>query len=182
MSGWPSRTGARDIQTETQYEYGTRVGVWRIARFFAEESLHVTVYAVGQSILKSPDAAKQLVADGHEFASHGYRWIDHHSLPLSTEKEQIGKAIDAITSITGEPPRGWYYGRPSVSSKGLICQVFKERGIELLYQSDSYSDELPYWTPHPLESGEGLLIVPYTFVGFTQLRGLCKLIGFAGRE
>lgn len=168
MSGWPSRTGARDIQTETQYEYGTRVGVWRIARFFAEEGLHVTVYAVGQSILKSPDAAKQLVADGHEFASHGYRWIDHHSLPLATEKEQIGKAIDAITTITGQPPSGWYYGRPSVSSKGLVCQVFKERGLELLYQSDSYSDELPYWTPHPLESGEGLLIVPYTFVSETK--------------
>ena len=162
--GWPSRPGARDIQTETQYEYGTRVGVWRLARFFAEEKLHVTVYAVGQSILKSPDAAKQLVADGHEFASHGYRWIDHHSLPLAVEKEQINKAIDAIEQISGKPPRGWYYGRPSMSSKGLVCKVFQERKIELLYQADSYSDELPYWTPHPLEPGEGLLIVPYTFV------------------
>jgi peptidoglycan/xylan/chitin deacetylase (PgdA/CDA1 family) len=128
----------------------------------------VTVYAVGQSILKSPDAAGQLAADGHEFASHGYRWIDHHPLPLAVEKEQINKAVDAIERIAGKPPVGWYYGRPSMSSKGLVCQVFKERNIKMLYQSDSYSDELPYWTPHPLEQGEGLLVIPYTFVRFNH--------------
>ncbi|KAH8816692.1 carbohydrate esterase family 4 protein [Xylogone sp. PMI_703] len=163
MPGWPSRLGGRDIQAESQYEYGTRVGVWRLSNFFKEEGIHVTVYAVGQSILKSPDAAKKLAEDGHEFASHGYRWIDHHMLPLAVEKEQINKAIDAIEKISGKPPRGWYYGRPSMSSLGLISQVFKERGIEFLYSADSYADELPYWVPHPLEEGEGLLIVPYTF-------------------
>ncbi len=172
---WPSRQGARDIQTETQYEYGTRVGVWRLARFFAEEGLHVTVYAVGQSILKSPDAAKQLVADGHEFASHGYRWIDHHSLPLAVEEAQINKAIDAIQQISGKPPTGWYYGRPSMSSKALVCKVYQERNIDLLYQADSYADELPYWTPHPIKAGEGLLMIPYTFVLSPRLRLLCTI-------
>lgn len=131
---------------------------------FEEKNIHITVYAVGQSILKSPDAAKNLVRCGHEFASHGYRWIDHHNMPLAVEKQQIEKSIEAIKEISGQAPKGWYYGRPSISSKGLVCQVFKEQGLELLYQCDSYSDELPYWEPHPLEEGKGLLIVPYTFV------------------
>jgi len=178
MMGMAVRTGARDIQMETQYEYGTRAGVWRIAKLFEEKGIKMTVYAVGQSILKSPDAAKKLVADGHEFASHGYRWIDHHSLPLAVEKQQIEKAVAAIKEISGQAPRGWYLGRPSMSSNGLICQVYKEQGLELLYQCDSYSDELPYWIEHPLEPGKGLLTVPYTFdvndVKFTTTPGFAN--------
>jgi peptidoglycan/xylan/chitin deacetylase (PgdA/CDA1 family) len=119
---------------------------------------------VGQSILKSPDAVAKLVADGHEFASHGYRWIDHHALPLAVEKKQIESAIDAIQKVTGgKAPLGWYYGRQSLSSKGLICQVYKERGLEMLYQCDAYNDELPYWEKNPVEEGKGLLIIPHTF-------------------
>ena len=124
----------------------------------------MTVYAVGQSILKSPDAARYLVRCGHEFASHGYRWIDHHDMPLAVEKQQIEKCISAIEEISGKAPRGWYIGRPSMSSRGLICHVHKERGLEMLYQCDSYSDELPYWIAHPLDEEKGLLIVPYTLV------------------
>ncbi|KAK4865117.1 hypothetical protein LT330_001740 [Penicillium expansum] len=163
IMGRPVRTGQRDIQMETQYEYGTRVGVWRVAHFLEQQKIKATVYAVGQSILKSPDAARYLVQSGHEISSHGYRWIDHHALPLALEKEQIEKNIEAIREISGQPPRGWYVGRPSMSSKGLVCHVFDQQGLELLYQSDSYSDELPYWTAHPLDPHKGLLMIPYTY-------------------
>lgn len=163
MGGREARIGVRDIPIESQYEYGTRVGVWRVGRLFEEKNIKATVYAVGQSILKSPDAAKYLVQSGHEISSHGYRWIDHHSMPLAVEKQQIEQNIAAIESISGKAPRGWYVGRPSMSSKPLVCHVYKEQDLELLYQCDSYADEMPYWTPHPTESGKGLLIIPYTY-------------------
>ncbi|THW00787.1 hypothetical protein D6D25_08820 [Aureobasidium pullulans] len=163
IMGRPIRPGARDIQMETQYEYGTRAGVWRIGRFFEERKVKVTVHAVGQSILKSPDAAKYLAGCGHEFSSHAYRWIDYLSMPLAVEEEQINKCVDAIKEISGHPPKGWYVGRPSISSKGLVCHAFKQRGLELLYQSDSYGDDLPYWTAHPTEADKGLLMLPYTY-------------------
>lgn len=163
MMGRDVRHGARDIPIETQYEYGTRAGVWRVGRLLEEKRIKATVYAVGQSILKSPDAAKYLVGCGHEISSHGYRWIDYHSMPLAVEKEQIKKNIEAIKSISGKAPRGWYVGRPSVSSKGLVSHVYQDEGLELLYQCDSYSDEMPYWTEHPTEAGTGLLMIPYTY-------------------
>lgn len=139
---------------------------------FEEKKIRITVYAVGQSILKSPDAAKNLVRCGHEFTSHGYRWIDHHTMPLVVEKAQIEKAIDAIEKIAGAPPKGWFLGRPSVSTKGLICQVFKERGLELLYSSDAYADDLPWWEAHPTEKGKGLLIIPHSLVSFFSIVAL----------
>jgi peptidoglycan/xylan/chitin deacetylase (PgdA/CDA1 family) len=164
MSNPPIRHGGRNLPVESQYEYGTRCGVWRVARLFKEKDVKITVYAVGQSILKSPDAAKRLVDDGHEFMSHGYRWIDHYALPLAVEKKQIEAGIEAIQKTTGgKAPLGWYYGRQSSSSKGLVCQVYKERGLEMLYQCDSYNDEMPYWEKHPLDAGKGLLIIPHTY-------------------
>jgi peptidoglycan/xylan/chitin deacetylase (PgdA/CDA1 family) len=42
----------------------------------------------------------------HEFASHGYRWIDHYTLPLAVEKKQIESSIDAIQQVTGKGPVG----------------------------------------------------------------------------
>jgi peptidoglycan/xylan/chitin deacetylase (PgdA/CDA1 family) len=164
LSGAPFKTGMRDISMESMYEYGTRAGVWRLVRLFSSLGIKVTLYAVGQSILKSPDAAKAMVDAGHEFCSHGYRWIDHHTLPMAVEKQQIGKAIDAIEKVTGSAPKGWFLGRPSVSSKGLIAQVHKERELELLYNSDAYADDLPWWVPHPLEKSKGLLIIPHSLV------------------
>lgn len=104
VSGMPSLPGGRSIAIESQYEYGTRAGVWRLARMFKEKGIHITVYAVGQSILKSPEAAKTLADDGHEIASHGYRWIDHHTLPLAVEQKQIERGIDAVIEISGKPP------------------------------------------------------------------------------
>ena len=72
LSGAPFKTGMRDISMESMYEYGTRAGVWRLVRLFSSLGIKVTLYAVGQSILKSPDAAKAMVDAGHEYlASHG---------------------------------------------------------------------------------------------------------------
>jgi peptidoglycan/xylan/chitin deacetylase (PgdA/CDA1 family) len=172
LSGMPFRSGLRDLAMESQYEYGTRAGVWRLARMFEEKKIRITVYAVGQSILKSTEAAKNLVRCGHEFTSHGYRWIDHHTMPLAVEKVQIEKAIDAIEKTAGTPPKGWFLGRPSVSTKGLVCQVFKERGLELLYSSDAYADDLPWWEAHPFEKGKGLLIIPHSLVGIVFILSL----------
>ncbi|PYH89732.1 hypothetical protein BO71DRAFT_422788 [Aspergillus ellipticus CBS 707.79] len=116
MIGRPVRHGQRDIQRETQYEYGTRVRVWRVA----------------------PDAARFLVDSGHEIASHGYCWINHHSCDPGPD-------------------------RPAASGLALVCYVYSQQGLELLYQCDSYADELPYWAPHPIMPDRGLLMISYTY-------------------
>ena len=67
------------------------------------------------------------------------------------EKEYIKKGITSLKSLTGYAPKGWYYGRPSPHSRSLIPQVYEEMGEELVWASDTYADDVPYWIDLPKE-------------------------------
>jgi len=58
---------------ETQYEYGSRCGVWRIMRLFQERNLKFTCYAVGKAVELNPKPVAVMEQQGHEICSHGYR-------------------------------------------------------------------------------------------------------------
>ncbi len=142
--------GARHICMENLYEYGSRAGVWRLLRLFRKHKIPVTIYAVALALEKYPDIAKAFLRDGHEIASHGYRWINYQDVPENIEREHMQKAVEIITRITGERPLGWYTGRTSPNTRKLVKQVGG-----FLYDADDYSDDLPWWD-------EKQLIVPYT--------------------
>jgi len=96
-----------------------------------------------------------------------YRWVEYHDFPVEKEKEYIRKAVISLKNLTGYAPKGWYYGRLSPQSKVLVCEVYKEMGEELIWQSDSYADDVPYWVDLPSERNDpdpkGLLMVPYSY-------------------
>jgi putative urate catabolism protein len=146
--------GVRHINMESIYEYGSRVGLWRILRLFEERRLNFTSYAVGMALERNPAAAEAMLRGGHEIASHGYRWVDYQYVPAEREREDLQRAIEVQTRITGERPLGWYLGRCSPNTRRLVAE---EGGF--LYDADSYADELPYWDRR---FGRAQLIVPYT--------------------
>jgi len=146
--------GQRNMNMESVYEYGSRAGFWRIWRLFTEHGLPLTVYAVGMAMERNHEAAAAMVEAGWEVASHGYRWIDYHDVDEAVEREHIIKAVAAIETATGRRPVGWYTGRISPNTRRLVI----EHG-GFLYDSDSYADDLPYWTH---EFGAPHLIIPYT--------------------
>ena len=146
--------GARHMSKESLFEYGSRVGVWRILDAFRARGLPLTVFAVAMALERNPRVAEVALKDGHEICSHGLRWINYHGMPIEIEREHMARAIEIQTRITGERPLGWYTGRTSENTRNLVAE---EGGF--LYDADDYSDELPFWstqvaTPH--------LIVPYT--------------------
>ena len=146
--------GARHMSMESLYEYGSRAGVWRLLALFRERRLPLTVFAVGMALARNREAAAAFVADGHEVASHGWRWIDYHGMDEATEREHIARAVRVIEEVTGERPLGWYTGRTSENTRRLVA----EHG-GFLYDADSYADDLPYWEAF---AGQPQLIVPYT--------------------
>jgi len=148
------REGVRHMSMESIYEYGSRVGVWRLEKLFERYQVPVTVFAVGMAVERYPDPVQALHAAGHEICSHGYRWIDYQHVDEATEREHMYKSIHAISDAIGERPRGWYTGRTSPNTRALVAE---EGGF--LYDSDDYSDELPYWNT---EHGEPHLVIPYT--------------------
>jgi len=148
---WP---GQRHPSMESIYEYGSRVGVWRLLKLFKQKQLPLTVFAVGMALERNPAVADMALEHGHEICSHGYRWIDYRHVSESVEREHIQKTVDIITRLTGERPLGWYTGRTSENTRRLVVE---EGGF--LYDADSYDDDLPYWTR---VGDRSHLVVPYT--------------------
>jgi allantoinase len=145
---------ARNLQVESMYEYGTRVGFWRLLRAFAERKIKISVFAVAMALDRHPEAAAAIVEAGHEVVSHGWRWIDYQFVPEDVERTHIRRAVETITRLTGSRPLGWYTGRLSPNTRRLVVE---EGGF--LYDADAYNDDLPYWT---VVTGRPHLVVPYT--------------------
>jgi putative urate catabolism protein len=146
--------GVRHMNMESIYEYGSRAGVWRLLREFERRRIPITVFAVGMAMERNPEVARAFVEQGHEVASHGWRWIDYQYMDEATEREHIRLAIKAIEQTTGRKPQGWYTGRVSPQTRRLVVE---EGGM--LYDADSYADDLPYWVK---VGAKDQLIVPYT--------------------
>ena len=146
--------GVRHMNMESIYEFGSRVGFWRLWRMFTERGLPLTVYGVAMALDRHRDAVAAMQEAGWEIASHGLRWIDYQFLPPEEERAHMREAIRLHTEVTGERPEGWYTGRCSPNTLKLAVE---EGGFT--YFADSYADELPYWVT---VDGKPQLIVPYT--------------------
>jgi putative urate catabolism protein len=152
--GAQPREDVRHLSMESIYEYGSRVGVWRLKRLFDTYQVPVTVFAVGMAAERNPEPLRALHADGHEICSHGYRWIDYQYVDEATERKHVKLAIKAIEETIGERPVGWYTGRSSPNTRRLVIE---EGGF--LYDADDYSDDLPFWN---MEFEQPHLVIPYT--------------------
>ncbi|KIV80980.1 hypothetical protein PV11_08435 [Exophiala sideris] len=162
-----ARIGSRDPKIESDYDYGSRVGAWRLLNMFEKHNIRTTIYAVGQAFEKNPPLAKASVEGGHEIASHGYRWIPYHNMSPEEEKLYIHRQMQSLKASTGGYPVGWFVGRCSSHTQALIHEVHEELGTPLLYEADCFSDDLPYWTDVPAEkhlpNPKGMLMLPYTY-------------------
>ncbi|MED5516715.1 MAG: allantoinase PuuE, partial [SAR324 cluster bacterium] len=148
-------TDARHMSMESIYEYGSRAGFWRLHRLFTSMNIPVTIFGVAMALERNPEAVEAMLKADWEIASHGYRWIDYKNIPEDIERKHIEIAIDIHTRVTGSRPLGWYTGRTSSNTQRLV----QEAG-GLLYDADSYADDLPYWVETP--KGDPHLVVPYT--------------------
>ncbi len=149
----------RHMSMEGIYEYGSRVGVWRILREFEKRGLPLTVFGVGMALQRHPELTAAFVELGHEIACHGWRWISYQNLDEATEREHMRLGLDAIEKLTGKRPLGWYTGRDSPQTRRLVAD---DGG--LLYDSDYYGDDLPFWMKVKRTDGTVVprLVVPYT--------------------
>jgi putative urate catabolism protein len=155
----PAAFPDRHLSMEGIYEYGSRVGVWRILREFERRGLPLTVFGVGMALERCPDVAAAFKDLGHEIACHGWRWISYQNVDEATEREHMALGMQAIERLTGERPLGWYTGRDSPNTRRLVADY---GGFE--YDSDYYGDDLPFWMRVRRSDGEQVpqLVVPYT--------------------
>ncbi len=148
----------RHMSMESLFEYGSRAGLWRVLRAFEKRKLPLTIFAAARALQQHAEAAAAYRELGYEIAGHGLRWISYQFADEATERAHLAEAVAILKEMSGSAPLGWYTGRDSPNTRRLVV----EHG-GFLYDSDSYADDLPYWTeieaagrrvPH--------LVVPYT--------------------
>ena len=145
----------RDLAAEGMFEYGSRVGFWRLHDLFTARGLPMTVFGCALALERNPEAAAAIRAAGYDVCCHGWRWVKHFELPEAEEREHIRRAVASLEKTIGHRPDGWYcrYG-PSENTRRLVVE---EGGF--LYDSDYYGDELPFWLT---VEGKSQLVIPYS--------------------
>lgn len=147
---------APDPCRDTHFEYGTRVGYWRIMAALDAAGAPSTLNACGRAIARSPWLARDALDRGHEIACHGWRWERHANMPEAQERATIARAVAAIRDACGVAPVGWHTrSAPSPNTRRLLL----EHG-GFLYDSDAYSDDLPFFVEL---AGTRHVVLPYSF-------------------
>ena len=151
----PVARGERDLANESFFEYGSRVGVWRILDLLDEYGVDSTFFACALALERNPEVGPEVVRRGHEVMGHGNRWEEYYKMDREAERLAINEAVASITRTTGQRPLGWYtrYG-PSVNTRELVVE---EGGF--VYDCNAYNDDLPYYTE---VHGNPWLVVPYS--------------------
>ncbi|WP_248763319.1 polysaccharide deacetylase family protein [Pseudarthrobacter sp. SSS035] len=154
FGGWKSDPAKRSLMKESYFEYGSRVGIWRILSLLRRHQVPATVMACGMALEKSPEVGPAIVRDGHEICAHGYRWAGTVGMDPREELAEIRRCAESIERMAGVRPVGWYVrdGITENTRSLLAAEGF-------LYDSNSYSDDLPYFVSTDLGPH---LVVPYT--------------------
>ncbi len=152
----PVPPGDRDLFNESFFEYGSRVGVWRLLDLFDRHKVKSTFYCCALALERNPEVARAIVARGHEVCGHGYRWEEYHSADEDYERDSIRKTVQSLERTTGVCPTGWFtrYG-PSVNTRRLVAE---EGGF--VYDSMALNDDLPYYVA---VNERPWLVIPYSF-------------------
>jgi peptidoglycan/xylan/chitin deacetylase (PgdA/CDA1 family) len=145
----------RDPGTEAHYEYGSRAGIWRLARICDEAGVPVTVSAAAVALELNPAVAEWMRKRDHDLMGHGWRWIELWRLSRDEEREHLHRAIESYERVLGQRPVGWNCRSwPSENTRELLVE---EGGF--LYDSDGAADDVPYYADC---LGRPFLVVPYT--------------------
>lgn len=164
LPGWGMEQKYRDLMVEQVFEYGSRVGTWRLLRMFDEYGVKATMFATAVALERNPAIGKWIQKAGHDVCSHGWRWVEHWLLSRDEERAHIAAAVESITTTCGAPPDGWYCRyAASVNTRELVA----EHGGPLLYDSDAYNDDLPYFVD---VKGKRRLVIPYNSLSYNDAR------------
>ena len=153
--GFPSYAGMRSPLVESVFEYGSRVGVWRVLSIFKLFKVRASILGVVRALERNSEVTRAFVADGHEIVSHGWRWIDYHNVDEATERDHIRRAVEAVIALNGPGRIGWMTGRPGPNTRRLLAETGR-----VLYDRDYLGDELPFWVK---EADRQHLVIPYSY-------------------
>jgi allantoinase len=143
----------RNLVNESNYRYGIARGGPRILRLLEKYEIPATFTACALALERAPDLSREIVRQGHEVTSHGYRWAHQFRMSEEEERAYIRRARDSILQSTGQVPAGWLSRYlTTVNTRRLLI----EEGFQ--YHMDDLGDDEPSWDHH---DGRPIVVLPY---------------------
>lgn len=147
------KRSVRNYGNESNYRYGLVRGAPRVMRLLEKHGIRATFTACALALERAPGLAQEILRQGHEVTSHGYRWAHQFHMDEAQEREYIRKAVASLEKTTGRKPRGWLSRYLLTDdTRRLLC----EEGF--LYHMDDYGDDEPRWD---VVDGKPIVILPY---------------------
>lgn len=147
--------GIRDLNVESEFDYGARVGVWRMLRAFKTYDIRASFLVVGRALESNPVVARAIGEAGHEPMDHAYRWAFMGNLAAMSREEErafLRKEIEVCERLIGSRPVGHFVGSATLQTRELLI----EEGY--LYDSNYVASDLPVFVN---VNGKKWLLVPY---------------------
>lgn len=143
----------RSLINESNYQYGINRGASRVLRLLERYGVTATFTACALALERAPSLTREIVEQGHEITSHGYRWAHQFNMTEDQERAYIRQARDSIEKSAGQRPAGWL-------SRYLTTMNTRRLLIEegFMYHMDDLSDDQPFWDQH---NGRPIVVMPY---------------------
>ena len=142
--------------------------VGRILELLAARDVKATFFTLGWIAERYPQLVREIVAQGHELASHGYGHQRASDLDRAAFREDIFRAKGILESLSGRPVRGYRAPSFSIGTGNLWAfDVLAETGHH--YSSSIYPIQhdhygMPDSPRFAYRLANGLLEVPVTTV------------------
>ena len=120
--------------------YGPLVGVPRLLRVLDRRGVRATFFVPGYTAERYPAVVRDVVAAGHEVASHGYLHESLQGAPPEVERRWFDRGLEALERVAGVRPVG--HRAPMWEPSWYTPELLHERG--LLYDSSLMDAEVPY--------------------------------------
>jgi peptidoglycan/xylan/chitin deacetylase (PgdA/CDA1 family) len=129
-------------------EFGPRVGAPRILQLLARHAIPSTWFVPGHTLETWPEQIAEIVAGGHELASHGWYHEDFSELSVDEARSILARSFEDLTQAAdGTPPTGWRAPYWSLGERTL--ELVEAAGFR--YDSSLMADD---YRPYRLRRGD----------------------------
>lgn len=175
-----------DVSNFSWYEYGLRVGFWRIKELLDKHSVRAVLSLNAAMCESHARMVEECVKSKWEMLGHSY--IQRVMRLEEDERATIRKTIQVIRKATGQTIRGWM--SPGLGETKDTPDIVAEEGIE--YLADWPNDDQPYFLkvkkgklvsiPYSMEVNDTVIYIIQTQTGPDYLQRACDQFDTLYRE
>jgi polysaccharide deacetylase family protein (PEP-CTERM system associated) len=150
VEDWPQSTWDRSLPITERAARSTR----RVLEILRQSAVRTTMFVLGKFAQAFPEVVREIHADGHEVASHGYGHEEIFRQSPAQFRDDIWRSKDLLQQMIGHPVKGYRAPDFSVVHDTLwALPILAEVGFE--YDSSIYPIQgmrygIPYWPTHPV--------------------------------